>query len=294
MSAVNSRAIVVGVDGSGSSLDAVGWAAREAELRGAPLKLVSAYQVRALYTSFVALPSHLGSEEHAAAESILTSASLVARRSVENPNALTITTESIVGPTIQAMLDESSDASMMVVGSRGNGEYFAELLGSVSTAVAVQAHCPVVIVPGSVELHSARGPVVLGVDASAHNQAAVRLAFEEASLRRTGLRAVHVSTDELVSSPDASATDRSDAIMFHGRTVLAESLSGWSEQYPDVAVERTVLHGNVVDKILEVSLRAQAVVVGSSGRSGFSGLLLGSTVRSLAHRVDCPLIIARG
>ncbi|OZF39693.1 hypothetical protein CH294_05500 [Rhodococcus sp. 14-2483-1-1] len=294
MSTFGAKAIVVGVDGSSSSLDAVGWAARAAELRGAPLKLVSAYQVKALYTSVVALPSHIGSEEHAAAESILTSASLVARRSVENPNALTITTESLVGPTIQSMLDESSTASMLVVGSRGNGEYFAELLGSVSTAVAVQAHCPVVIVPGSVEVHSSRGPVVLGVDVSAHNQKAVRLAFEEASLRGTGLVAVHVSTDELISSPDASAADRADAIVSNGRTVLAESLSGWIHQYPDVAVERTVLRGNVADKILEVASRAQAVVVGSSGRGGFSGLLLGSTVRSLAHRVDCPLIVARG
>ncbi|OZE85202.1 hypothetical protein CH305_04680 [Rhodococcus sp. 15-649-2-2] len=294
MSTFGSKAIVVGVDGSSSSLDAVGWAARAAELRGAPLKLVSAYQVKALYTSFVALPPRIGSEEHTAAESILAWASLVARRSVRDPDALRIMSESIVGPTIQAMLEQSSDASMMVVGSRGNGDYFAELLGSVSTAVAVQAHCPVVIVPGSVELHPAGGPVVLGVDVSAHNQKAVRLAFEEASLRGTGLLAVHVSTDELISSPDASAADRADAIVSNGRTVLAERLSGWIHQYPDVAVERTVLRGNVADKILEVASRAQAVVVGSSGRGGFSGLLLGSTVRSLAHRVDCPLIVARG
>lgn len=294
MSTSRQSPIVVGVDGSGSSLDAVGWAAHAAELRGVPVKLVSAYQVKALYTSFVALPSHIGSEEHKAAESVLAWASLVARRSVKDPDGLEIVSESIVGPTIQAMLEQSSSASMMVVGSRGNGDYFAELLGSVSTAVAVQAHCPVVIVPKSVELHSSGGPVVLGVDGSPHNQKAVRLAFDEASLRGTELVAVHVSTDEPISSPDASATDRSDAIVSNGRTMLAESLSGWSEQYPDVVVQQKVLRGNVVEKILEVSPRAQAVVVGSSGRNGFSDRLLGSTVRSLAHRVDCPLIIARG
>lgn len=180
MSTSRQSPIVVGVDGSGSSLDAVGWAAHAAELRGVPVKLVSAYQVKALYTSFVALPSHIGSEEHKAAESILAWASLVARRSVKDPDGLEISSESIVGPTIQAMLEQSSSASMMVVGSRGNGDYFAELLGSVSTAVAVQAHCPVVIVPKSVELHSSGGPVVLGVDGSPHNQNAVRSAFEEA------------------------------------------------------------------------------------------------------------------
>ncbi|QII09118.1 universal stress protein [Rhodococcoides fascians A25f] len=166
---------------------------------------------------------------------------------------------------------------MLVVGTRGNGDYFAELLGSVSTAVAARAHCPVVIVPRSVSAESERDSVVVGVDGSTGGQQALRSAFEEASLRRITLVAVHVTTEDST-----------------GRGVLADSLAGWDEEYPQVVVERTVLHGNVVESILELSPRAQAVVIGGSRHGGASGRLLGSTVRSLAHRVDCPLIIARG
>ena len=277
MSSNGAAAIVVGVDGSSSSLDAAGWAARAAELRGAALKLVSAYQVKALYTSFVTLPAHIGSQERAAADKILAGASLVARRSVLAPDGLSISVDALVGPTIQAMIDQSSDASMIVVGTRGNGEYFAEVLGSVSTAISAQAHCPVAIVPRSVAIESGRSTVVVGVDASTGNQRSIQLAFEEASLQGTGLVAVHVSSETST-----------------GRSVLAECLAGWGEKYPQVAVTRTVLHGNVVENIVELSQRARAVVIGSGGRrSGISDRLLGSTVRSLAHRVDRPLIIAR-
>lgn len=269
--------IVVGVDGSSSSLEAVGWAARAAELRGAPLKLVSAYQVRSVYTTLVAVPSHVGSSESEATDAILEAAVLVARRSVLLPDEASISTEALVGPTIQAMLAQSREASMIVMGTRGNGDYFAEMLGSVSTAVSVQAHCPVVIVPRSVSIESERDSVVVGLDGSSNDQKALRSAFEEASLRGTGLVAVHVSPDEPT-----------------GQDVLATSLAGWEEKYPDVDVTRTAVRGRVVDAILAVSQRAQAIVVGSNRRDGISGRLLGSTVKSLAHRVDCPLIIARG
>ncbi|CCQ13531.1 UspA domain protein [Rhodococcus sp. AW25M09] len=277
MSTDGSSAIVVGVDGSSSSLDAVGWAARAAELRGATLRLVSAYQVKELYTSFVTLPVHIGTQERAAADTILAGASLVARRSVLEPDALSISVDALVGPPIQAMIDQSSDASLIVVGTRGNGEYFAELLGSVSTAVSGQAHCPVVIVPRNVSIESARDTVVVGVDASTGNERSMQLAFEEAALHGTGLVAAHVAPDDST-----------------GQSVLEQSLAGWGEQYPQVAVTRTVLHGNVVENLLELSQRAQAVVIGSGRRGRLSGRLLGSTVRSLSHRVDCPLIIARG
>lgn len=277
MSTDGSAAIVVGVDGSSSSLDAVGWAARAAELRGAALKLVSAYQVHALYTSFVTLPAHIDSQERAAADTILAGASLVARRSVLAPDGLSISVESLVGPTIATMIDQSSDASMIVLGTRGNGDYFAQMLGSVSTAVSAQAHCPVVIVPRSVSIESARDSVIVGLDGSTSNQRSIQLAFEEASLHGTGLVAVHVS-------PENST----------GHSILTECLAGWEGKYPQVVVTRTVLHGNVVERILELAQRAQSVVIGSGRHSGISSRLLSSTVRSLAHRVDCPLIIARG
>ncbi|MGV8875131.1 MAG: universal stress protein [Rhodococcus sp. (in: high G+C Gram-positive bacteria)] len=276
MSTHGPSAIVVGVDGSGLSLAAVGWAARAAELRGVPLKLVSAYQVKNVYTALAAVPSHIGSEELGAADTTLAWAALVARRSVLMPDALSIDVEALRGPPIQVMVEQSCGAAMIVVGTRGNGDYFAELLGSLSTALAVHAHCPVVIVPGSVSIDPTRESIVVGIDGSIGNQPALRLAFEEASLRGTGLVAVHVTADDST-----------------GQSVLAETLAGWEQEFPQVSVTRTLLHGNVVENILELSERAQAVVIGGGRRGGTTGRLLGSTVRSLAHRADCPLIIAR-
>lgn len=301
MSTRRSLPIVVGVDGSGSSFDAVIWAARAAELRDATLKLVSAYRFDSSRDSADSSRSSAGAsapgsgfEEYAAAEAILAAALTVAERAVERPDELTAVVESIAGSAIEAMLDQSAHASMMVVGSRGNGEYFAELLGSVSTAVAEHARCPVAIVPGLPDRGRASGPIVVGVDGSASNQRAVESAFEEAARRGIELVAVHVSADGSTSSPDSSEADRNAGALSEGRSVLAESLSGWSKRYPGVQVQSIVLCGNVVDKTLEVARSACAVVIGSSGRGGPSGRLLGSTARSLIHRVDCPLIIARG
>lgn len=275
--------IVVGVDGSGSSLDAVRWAARAAELRRLPLRLVSAYRVETPRTGLAAPPSPIGSQEHTAARTALAWASVVARRSVEHPDRLTVVVESREGAAASTVLRLSSDASMVVVGSHGNGEYFSELLGSVSTAVAVQAVCPAVIVPAIGAWQSAGGPVVLALEGVRSDGPAVGWAFEEASLRRTKLLAARVSTSELVSSGDTI-----------GGPAPMPGPDLWAEVYPDVEVDRQAVRGNMVEAIARLSHTAQAVVVEWSGRGESSDRRLGSTIRSLAHLVDCPLIVVRG
>lgn len=292
----NNAPIVVGVDGSGSSLDAVRWAARAAELRGAPLELVSAYQNTNIYTTLVAIPPNLGSEMNAATTKILEAASEIASATVDDPAKLSVTAEAIAGPAIPILLERASTARMLVVGSRGNGEYFAELLGSVSAGVSTHAHCPVAIVRGVPASGSLSGPVVVGVDGSEQNEYAIGVAFEEASLRGAELVAVHAWSDHVLLRQFPDDTDEPvdvSALTAAGQTVLAESLAGWQERYPEVKVERIVLRDSAVSKLLELSKGAQEVVVGSRGRGGFTGLLLGSTSRSLSHLVDCPMIIAR-
>ncbi|KZF02489.1 hypothetical protein A2J03_28665 [Rhodococcus sp. EPR-157] len=292
----NNAPIVVGVDGSGSSFDAVRWAARAAELRGAPLKLVSAYQNTNVYTTLIAIPPNIGSEMKAATTKILEAASEIASTTVDDPATLSVTAEAIVGPAIPVLLERASTARMLVVGSRGNGEYFAELLGSVSAGVSTHAHCPVAIVRGVPVSGSLSGPVVVGVDGSEQNEIAIGVAFEEASLRGAELVAVHAWADHVLLRQFPDDTDEPvdvPALVAAGQTILAESLAGWQERYPEVKVERIVVRDSAVSKLLELSKGAQEVVVGSRGRGGFSGLMLGSTSRSLSHLVDCPMIIAR-
>lgn len=287
----NTAPIVVGVDGSGASFDAVRWAARAAELRGAPLKLISTYQDDHIYTTLAAVPADEGEAEKRATTAMLEAAYAIARRATEDSAALSVATVAAPGPTIPILLDEARSARMLVVGSRGNGAYFAEMLGSVSAGVSGHAECPVVVVRGVPAAGHRDGPVVVGVDGSTSNRDAIAVAFEEASLRGARLVAVHAWTDRIV--PERYRADAAAALEAAERTVLAEGLGEWRDRYPTVTVEPIVVHDNVVGAIRELSTDAQAVVVGARGRGGFGGLSLGSTSRSLSHLVDCPLIIVR-
>lgn len=75
--------------------------------------------------------------------------------------------------------------------------------------------------------------------------------------------------------------------------MLAESLAGWSERYPDVAVRRVLVRDRPVRALLSEAENAQLVVVGSHGRGGFTGMLLGSTSAALVQSVECPIVVVR-
>ena len=77
------------------------------------------------------------------------------------------------------------------------------------------------------------------------------------------------------------------------REVLADRLAGWAEKYPDVTVRRLVARDRPARALVEESGRAQLVVVGSRGRGGISGLLLGSVSQALLHHAACPVAVVR-
>lgn len=75
--------------------------------------------------------------------------------------------------------------------------------------------------------------------------------------------------------------------------LLAERLSGWRERYPDIAVRGIVVCDHPSLRLLEQAERAQLVVLGSHGRGGFAGMLLGSVWSAVVHNAGVPVIIAR-
>lgn len=197
----------------------------------------------------------------------------------------------VTEPIIPVLIDRSRRARLVAVGSRGLGAFRRGLLGSVSTAVTRHAHSPVAVVRAAADAVSASKPVLVGVDGSENSVPALELAFEEASRRKVGLIALHAWTD--VSAALDVSVSGWDAIRDSEDAVLAESLSGHTERYPDVEVSRILVQDRPVRALLEQSEGAQLVVVGSHGRGGFTGMLLGSTSSALVQAVECPIVVVR-
>ncbi|MEC3918704.1 universal stress protein [Nocardia sp. CDC160] len=283
--------IVVAVDGSAISYQAAAWAAVDATLHGCPLRIITSV---AIHVGFGPVP--LLSEADIAylnrdGERIVEEASRIARIAASGA-ALEISTEVTMEPAIPYLIELSRRARSVVVGSRGLGALGRGLLGSVSTAIAHHAHCPVAVVHGTsaTDPISAEKPVLVGVDGTPNSEPALDIAFQEASLRKVGLTAVHAWTD---TSSFYLPAPGWDTVREQEQELFAERLAGHAERYPDVAVNRILVMDRPVRALLDESDNAQLLVLGSRGRGGFTGMLLGSTSNALLHSADCPTLIVR-
>jgi nucleotide-binding universal stress UspA family protein len=195
------------------------------------------------------------------------------------------------GDPVAVLLAESETAYEVVVGSRGYSGFTGVMAGSTAMALSAHAHSPVVVVRGS---SARRGPIVVGVDGSATSELAVARAFDQADLEGADLIAVHVwhPLPAWVSGIALDERDRVEMAAEHHR-LLSERLAGWQEKHPDVRVERVVAEGHVAQRLVDYADTARLVVVGSRGRDGFTGLLLGSTSHALLHHAPCPVVVVR-
>jgi nucleotide-binding universal stress UspA family protein len=286
------RAVVAGVDGSECGLQAVRWAAAEALRRQLPVRLVAAH---AWPSGGLVGDPGLGVDYRAVLRDVvlghLATAAADARQVAPE---LDIEQVEVTGYPVPVLLGESAHAEIVVLGDRGLGGFTGLLIGSVAVEVTAHASCPVIVVRGSEPDRTGPRPepVVVGVDGSPTSEAATAFAFEAASLRRVPLVAVHVWRDVLVDATMAPLLDW-NVIDSDEREVLAERLAGWTEKYPDVPVRRLVARDRPARALVEESGRAQLVVVGSRGRGGFHGLLLGSVSQALLHNAHCPVAVVR-
>ncbi len=136
--------VVVGVDGSEHGDAALQFAAEEAALRGASLRIVCAWQIPTGATMSVGLIPGLLQSFADEAEGIVQAA--VARAKTLQPSVCS-EPRAVEGHPGSVLLDEAQSAILLVVGSRGRGEFAGMLLGSVSHQVLQHAPCPVVVVP---------------------------------------------------------------------------------------------------------------------------------------------------
>jgi nucleotide-binding universal stress UspA family protein len=288
---VTHQGIVVGVDGSPSAKTAVAWAAHDAAMRGIPLTLVHVL-APPVVMAFPETPMPAGYvqwQEEQGQRYLLDALTIVEKSTADPPQ---VRTETLVGSIVPTLIDLGKEATMIVAGSRGHGWLRRSLLGSVSSNLVRHAHCPVAVIhDAEPSVPPATGaPVVVGIDGSPVSDAATAVAFEEASLRGAELVAVHAWHDVHVF--DVPGIDLS-TMQADGERVLGEQLAGWQERYPDVKVQRVVVCDRPADQLIEQSRSAQLVVVGSHGRGGFAGMLLGSVSVALVQAARTPVIVAR-
>lgn len=284
--------IVVGVDGSALARPALEWAAREAEGRRAGLLLVMAQEVAQPGPHELGWSYGLEELVQQGTERVLDEAQAAVR--VAHPD-LEVTSQAVWGSPSAALIEASRHAQLVVTGSRGAGGWEGLLLGSVSGAVAAHAHCPVVVVPDRAAGAPADGPVVLGVDDSAEGHRAAAFAFGEADGQGVPLVAVRAWTMEFEGGvvPTEQGSSAHDEMSRRHTELVEHVLHQGREQHPEVVVEARIRRGSSVKALAEESRSASMVVVGSRGRGGFAGMLLGSTSRQVLQASHAPVAVVR-
>ncbi len=280
------RPIVVGVDGSPSSEYALDWAVTDARRRSLPLRLVHARGIPFGDPRFLA--AYTDPEP---------GLSGIARAAVERVHSmapdLEVTAESPRTTPARALLADSHSADCVVLGVRGHRILPAALLGSTSTQVSTHARCPVVVVRGPVREPAATPQVVVGIDGSAASADAVEFAFEEAAAYGALLTALHASwfvVQDGTYSSESASTLRA-AVRERERELASASLTRSRERHPEVEVREVVISAHPVEALSSASEGADLVVLGSRGRGGFTGLLLGSVGQGLLHSSRSPVAI---
>ncbi|MGV9416470.1 universal stress protein [Streptomyces sp. NPDC003674] len=281
--------IVVGVDGSEPSLRAVDWAADEAALRGAPLRLVYASLWDRYEGALLAQELNRPKEEVMAQDVVGTAESRARRRRPE----VRVATYVLPEEAADGLVRESRVALAVVLGCRGRGGMAEALLGSVSLTVAGRAQCPVIVLRGG---HDDRdpsaqhGPVVLGVGEKPTLSAAARFAAEEALLRGVPLKALrawrHPAHGAAGHPPRAGEPAR-----FEEQRAAEAAAEALTDTPAGLRVDHLALEGPARDVLLTASSEAGLLVVGARRRHGPFGLHLGRVVHGVLHHAACPVAV---
>lgn len=260
-------AVVVGVDGSEPGMAAVRAGAWEASARGLSAHLV-----------------HAGDEP---ATDLMAAAAVAA--SAVAPG-VPVTSEACTGGAAALLLDLAARASLVVTGHRGRGGFGGLRLGSVATQVAAYSPVPVVVVKDEAV---DEGPVVVGVDGSETSDRAIGFAFEEAALRKTDLVAVLAWQYPMRTGDILPIVYDDDEISEEEGQRLAARIDEWCARHPEVPVTRHLRRGRPAKILVDESKGAALLVVGSRGRGGFEGLVLGSVSQAMLGHAPCPVAVVR-
>ncbi len=294
------ESILVGVDGSAPALHAVDWATAYARRVGRSLHLVCSYTLpsftaASLDGGYAALDDTAIQE---GARAVLDEATARVEEAGVRVEA-TITTGDAAG----VLVELSREHGLVVVGTRGRGGFAERLLGTVSSALPAHAYCPTVVVPyrGAAVGEAGQAPapitplrrIVVGVDGSASAEVALRHAIRVALAWDAELVAVAgvpigAGAGLLAWLPASIDHEQILADLTEGLRVVC---SQYEQAHPGLTIRRIVLDGTGAELLTEFSQASDLIVVGSRGRGGFRGLLLGSTSQAVLHHSNCPVMV---
>lgn len=302
-----SAPVVAGVDGTPDGERAALHAASMAAAMGHPLLLLHAYRRSAALSPLLPIGPPAGragvaavayapyastyNEElmRAAGDGALTRAEALVR---ERHPDLVIRRRLVRGSPASALV-AASKAAVAVVVTRVSGRAVEHLLaGSTTWALTAHATAPVVAVPADWALGTAVDTVVVGIEGVPEERAALRFAFDAAASADAGLVVVHAcrKVEEAHADVPAVVTE-TQALSDEDERVIAESLAGWAEEYPQVRVTPVFTSRGAVSAILGHADAATLVVVGARAGGGLARLQLGSTARAVIAHAPCPVAV---
>lgn len=259
--------VVVGIDGSEASLGAAEWAVNEAASRDVALRLVFAAP-NATTQGGDDLDLEYG-------EQALRTAS-AAIEALGTP--IKLETAIRCGPAATVLLEESSSADLICVGSVGIGPVAAAVLGSTAAEVAGQAHCPVAIIRRDPQRPATRSDwIAVAVNASRENELVIETALELA--RRHQLRVLAVG----VWQKDFGETPYDE---------LDRRVAAWQQRYPDVDVHAVATRSTIANYLAGHNEPVRMVVIGAED-TGQIATIIGPHTHPLIAHGDCSVLVAR-
>ncbi|MFD8000302.1 universal stress protein [Streptomyces mirabilis] len=287
------RTVTVGLDGSPESRAAADWAAREAKLRGLPLKLVNVWEP---VPEPIAQAPLLGPETHQHwSEQIPREAAEELRAAHPEVDVLI---EQVTGRPAEVLTDFAKDAEPLVLGSRGLSGVGGFMVGSVGLAVVAHAERPVVLVraeggtSGTDSTVPASRPVVLGLDTRAPDDTLIGFAFEAAVLRGASLRVVHGWNEPPYIAyglpPDLELNAQLGA---EEAVAVSEVLRPWRQKFPTVDVVEDSRSGKAANHLVDASAEASLVVVGRRIRRSPLGAHIGPVTHAVLHHATVPVAV---
>lgn len=284
--------VVVGVDGTQTSIRAARWAGALAERLGSPLHIVHAkpYPGHGLTDAVANVRAIEMAEQHTLAETILRTAETAVRADVADMH---ITSEQRHESVDAALVDISRHARLIVVGCDQVSPGAAILVGSTTLAVAARSSCPLVAWRGAADMPIQK-PILLGVNNDGDSHAAIATAFELADRLEVDITAVHAwSTRRAPGDITLPFMVDWEAVETDQRRQLSDILEPWINRYPDVKVTCVVEANKPSLALLACADSAQLVAVGSRGRGVPAAVMLGSTGLNLLHHSAIPVMICR-